>query len=438
MNFADTVAYFRHLGLELRPGAKFDLARIAALMAELGQPQQAWQSVHIAGTNGKGSVAAMVESALRSAGARTGLYTSPHLRRITERIRIAGEEIAPEAFAAAFTTVHGAIEGFLASGAWPYPPSFFETLTAAGFVAFRDANIEIGVVEVGMGGRLDATNILAPAAAAITALGLDHEKYLGATLAAIAGEKAGIMKPGLAVVTGLQPAEAAAVLRERAAAVGARLVPAAPLLGAPAADADGAFRFRSEYLDEVIEIRLRLPGRHQVENARVALRVCELLARQTGRPGAAAVVAGLEQARWPGRLEKLAAHPPVWADGAHNPLAARALRDFIAAMGWRPVLIYGSLRDKAIGEISELLFPLARHVILTRPESPRALSPSALALQAAPAPVPVEPSENLAAALARARELAGATTPILITGSLYLVGEAQALLEPKQVARGCE
>jgi dihydrofolate synthase/folylpolyglutamate synthase len=175
-----------------------------------------------------------------------------------------------------------------------------------------------------------------------------------------------------------------------------------------------------------------------VENARVALRVCELLARQTGRPGAAAVVAGLEQARWPGRLEKLAAHPPVWADGAHNPLAARALRDFIAAMGWRPVLIYGSLRDKAIGEISELLFPLARHVILTRPESPRALSPSALAMQAAPAPVPVEPSENLAAALARARELAGATTPILITGSLYLVGEAQALLEPKQVARGCE
>lgn len=428
MNFADTVAYFRHLGFELRPNAKFGLEQFEALTAELGHPERDFLSVHIAGTNGKGSVAALVESALRAAGLRVGLYTSPHLQRITERVRIAGDEIAPAAFAAAFTTVHAAIERLLARGAWPHAPSFFETLTATGFVAFRDARVAMAVVEVGMGGRLDATNVLSPAAAAITALGLDHEKYLGSTLAAIAGEKAGIMKPGLAVVSGAQPAEAAAVLKRRAAAVGARLLPAAPLLGAPVADAEGAYRFGSEYLDQPIELRLGMPGRHQVENARVALRVCGILAAAGGRPTAESVAAGFAAARWPGRLEKIGDRPPIWLDGAHNPLAARALRAFIEERNWRPILIYGSLRDKAIAEISELLLPAAQHVILTAPASPRALSPGALAQQVAAVAAPVEQAAGLAEAIARARHLAGDSTPILITGSLYLVGEARTLL----------
>ncbi len=427
MDYAASLEYLHALGWELRAGAKFELRQVAALLAELGDPQRAFAAVHVAGTNGKGSVAALLAAALQAAGYRTGLYTSPHLQRPTERIRIAGEEIAPAEFAAAMTAAAAATERLLAQGTLPHPPSFFETLTAAGFWALRAAAVELAVVEVGMGGRLDATNVLQPVAAAITPVGLDHEKYLGATLAAIAGEKAGILKPGLAAVSSPQTPEAAAVLAARAQAAGARLLPPAEMLGAPVMDAEGRFEFQARYRGEEVRLRLGLRGRHQVENALTALRVLEVLSDR-GWPVAAEAAAGFADVAWPGRLEKLAAHPDVYVDGAHNPAAARALAAFLDEIGWRPVLVFGAMRDKASGEIAEILLPRARAVVLTAPGHPRALSPSALAAQFGAAEQ-VETAADLPRAVARARELAtAAAAPVLVTGSLYLVGEARALL----------
>ncbi len=428
MDYAASLEYLHALGWELRAGAKFELRQVAALLAELGDPQRAFAAVHVAGTNAKGSMAALLAAALQAAGYRTGLYTSPHLQRPTERIRIAGEEIAPAEFAAAMTAAAAATERLLARGTLPHPPSFFETLTAAGFWALRSAAVQLAVVEVGMGGRLDATNVLQPVAAAITPVGLDHEKYLGATLAAIAGEKAGILKPGLAAVSSPQAPEAAAVLAARAQAAGARLLPPAEMLDAPVMDAEGRFSFRARYRGEAVRLRPGLRGRHQVENALTALRVLEVLSDNGWPVAAEAAAAGFANVAWPGRLEKLAAHPDVYVDGAHNPAAARALAAFLDEIGWRPVLVFGAMRDKASGEIAEILLPRARAVVLTAPGHPRALSPSALAAQFGAAEQ-VETAADLPRALARARELAATDgAPVLVTGSLYLVGEARALL----------
>ncbi|MGH9535277.1 MAG: bifunctional folylpolyglutamate synthase/dihydrofolate synthase [Terriglobales bacterium] len=428
MDYPASLAYLHALGWELRAGAKFELTQVAALLAELGHPQRAFAAVHVAGTNGKGSVAALVASGLRAAGYRTGLYTSPHLEQPTERIRLGGAEIAPEAFAAAIAAVQAATERLLAREALLHPPSFFEALTAAGFLAFRTAAMEIAVVEVGLGGRLDATNVLQPVAAAITAIAMDHEKYLGSTLAAIAGEKAGILKPGLAVVSSPQAPEAASVLAARAAAVGARFLPPAALLAGPQMDAEGRCGFTARYRDQSVTVRLGLRGRHQVENARTALGVLAAISERGWPVTAAQAAAGMAAAQWPGRLEKLATAPALYVDGAHNPAAARALAAFLQDTGWRPVLVFGAMRDKAVGEMAEILFPRARHVILTAPAHPRALSPAALAAQVQGATLtPLEIASDLPAALARARDLAVAEgAPILLTGSLYLVGQARA------------
>lgn len=428
MDYAASLAYLRGLGWELRAGAKFDLAHVRAVLAELGDPQTAFAAVHVAGTNGKGSTAALLAAGLAAAGYRAGLYTSPHLERPTERIRIAGAEIAPKGFAAAVGAVQAAVERLLAREVLPNPPSFFEAVTAAGFWAFRQAGVQIAVVEVGLGGRLDATNVLAPVAAAITAIGMDHEKYLGSTLAAIAGEKAGILKPGLAAVSSPQPPEAAAALAARAAAVGAQLRGPAELIGEPAMDAEGRCAFSAQYRQQPLRLRLGLRGRHQIENARTALRVLEILAARGWPVSPDAAARGMAAAAWPGRLEKIATGPDVYLDGAHNPAAAKVLAAFLAETGWRPVLIYGAMRDKAVGEMAEILFPHARAAVLTAPPHPRALSPGAVAAQAG-GYAPLELAPDLPAALARARALAlAARAPVLVCGSLYLVGAARGLL----------
>ncbi|MGH9482322.1 MAG: bifunctional folylpolyglutamate synthase/dihydrofolate synthase, partial [Terriglobales bacterium] len=287
------------MGTELRPGRKFDLNSIRALLTALGEPHRAWPSVHIAGTNGKGSTAALIEAAARAAGWRTGLYTSPHLERLSERIQINGAEIGSAALAEATSRVRDAVERLLAQGKLPHPPAFFEVVTAVGFAAFAAAGVELAVVEVGLGGRLDATNVIQPRVAVITPIGLDHEQYLGSTLAAIAGEKAGILKRGVGVaVTAPQAPEALAVLRARAGETGVRLHEVA------STDADAA-------------PPTPLPGRHQRENAAVAARACALLAEQGLALPLPAVVAGFAAVRWPGRLEKVCDRPEVWLDGAH-------------------------------------------------------------------------------------------------------------------------
>lgn len=428
MDYAASLEYLRSLGWELRAGAKFDLAQVRLVLAGLGNPQTAFAAVHVAGTNGKGSTAALLAAGLQAAGYRTGLYTSPHLERPTERIRVAGAEIAPQAFAAALGAVQAAVERLLARESLPHPPSFFEALTAAAFWALRQADVQIAVVEVGLGGRLDATNVLAPVAAAITAIGMDHEKYLGSTLAAIAGEKAGILKPGLVAVSSPQAPEAAAALAAQAAAVGAQLLPPAELMDEPRMDAEGRCAFTARYLGQPLLLHLGLRGRHQIENARTALRVLEALGARGWPVSPHAAARAMADAAWPGRLEKIATTPDIYLDGAHNPAAAKVLAAFLAETGWRPVLIYGAMRDKAVGEMAEILFPHARAAVLTAPAHPRALSPAAVAAQAA-GYAPLEIAADLPAALARARALARAAhAPVLVCGSLYLAGAARGLL----------
>jgi len=413
VNLPETLVWLRELGAELRPGRKFDLATIALLLAELGDPQRKFASVHIAGTNGKGSTAALIEAAARAAGWRTGLYTSPHLQRFAERIRIGADEISDRALAAAATHVRGAMERLLAEGRLTQPPAFFEVATAIGFVAFADAEIELAVVEVGMGGRLDATNVLQPLVAVITPIGMDHEAFLGPNVVTIAGEKAGIIKVGVkAVVVSPQVQEVLPVFQHRAAEMGVPFVAVSP---AEAATAPAT----------------PLRGRHQRQNAAVAARVCELLGRYGFPIPAEAIETGFAAVRWPGRLERICQDPDIYLDGAHNPMAARALAGFLDDHRQShppPILVYGSMRDKAVEEICEQLFPRAAAVVCTAPRHPRALAPAALAAACGPLAGRCETAPDYPAALAAARRLAALATPaasIFITGSLYLVGEAR-------------
>lgn len=406
MNAADTQAYLRALGAELRPGRKFALEPMRRLLDALSAPQTRFASVHIAGTNGKGSVAALIASAARAAGRSTGLYTSPHLERLNERIQIGGEPISDDGLAEAATAVGDAAERLLARGELQQPPAFFEFMTAAGFWAFRQAQVELGVIEVGLGGRLDATNVVQPRLAVITPIGMDHEQYLGSTLEAIAGEKAGIIKAGLErVLSAPQAPEAAAVLRGRAQQMNVpfEMIGDADVAAAPATP---------------------LLGRHQRENAALAARACRSLDIAPG-----AIAAGFAAIAWPGRLERIAACPDVYLDGAHNPLAARALAAFLddfAQSHPAPVLIYGSMRDKAVEEICELLLPRAAAVVVTAPRHPRALAPPALAAACAPWARTLATAPTYPEAWTTAQALAAGGRAIFVTGSLYLVGEARA------------
>ena len=415
MTYGAAVSYLLSVGQELS-GIKFDLANIRRLLEELGHPEQACRVVHIAGTNGKGSAAAMLEAVLRSAGYRTGLYTSPHLVRINERIQVAGEEIADADFAAVSADVVAAVERLLALRELPAHPSFFECLTAIAFEHFRRARCEIASVEVGMGGRLDATNALTPLLSIIMPVEFDHEPYLGHTLEQIAFEKAGIIKEGGVVVSAAQHPEAAAVLDRVVRERGARLV---------YAQQDALLRLDGR-------LRLALPGRHQAANAAVVATAVQELRRLGVEVSPAALAEGLATVRWPGRLEWVQGRPALLLDGAHNPAAARALRTYLCeslldadlgVAGRRLVLLFGAMRDKVVGEIANLLFPLAAGVVLTRPHQRRAATPRALAELTAHLNPRVLEREEPGEALELACELAGPDGVVVVTGSLYLVGE---------------
>jgi len=432
VDLSASLAFIHSLGQEVRPGAKFDLQQITALLDALGRPHQRFASVHIAGTNGKGSVAAGIESVLRAAGFRTGLYTSPHLERVTERIRIAGREISEPDFTAAVERVRETSAELLAAGRLPHPPSFFEVLTAVGFVALAEAAIEIGVIEVGLGGRLDATNVLAPAVAVITPIGRDHEQFLGNTLAAIAGEKAGIIKPGLPVlINAPQEPEAAEVIRDRCRELDVPLVQVEAPDIPPRRLPDGTYEIQTGFRGHAVRLHSPLRGSHQITNTLTVLRACAALDQAGFAISPEALEEGVAATVWPGRLEKLADAPEIFVDGAHNPPAARALAAFLDEYAQdhpRPVLIYGSMRDKAIEEIAAQLVPRAAAVIVTAPAGhPRAASPADLEAVCWRWNVPCAQAPNLTAALDLARRQAG-HMPIFITGSLFLVGEARTLL----------
>ncbi len=421
--YPDSVRFLYSLGNEMRT-AKLGLERMEVLLAELGHPERACRFVHVAGTNGKGSVCAMLESALREAGHRTGLYISPHLVEPVERIQIGGRPVSEAQFTRAFNHVHAAAEDLLRQEALEAHPSYFETLTAMAFLLFRELGVEMVVLETGLGGRLDATNVVQPELAVITPIDFDHERYLGNSIESIAREKAGILKPGVPAVFARQRPEALRVLEERASELA---IPAAHTsswrLDSLEVHRDG-HRSLIQGRSGCLHLECPLAGEHQVENALTAVAALELL----GVP-VEAIERGISRTRWPGRLERVATAPEIILDGAHNPAGVRALAAYIRRFyAGRPVwIVYGAMRDKSLDEIAGLLAPLAERIILTSPNSHRALRAELLGAFFD------HPAAEVAPSVEAALERAAAAPPeaaVFLTGSLLLVGEARKLLLP--------
>jgi dihydrofolate synthase / folylpolyglutamate synthase len=447
MNYDAAVRYLLSLGRELAAptqaaAAKFDLENITVLSERLGRPDRAYPSAHIAGTNGKGSTAAFLESILRHAGFRTGLNTSPHLERINERIRVNGAEISDAAFALTLTRVQRVIEELLAAGKLRAHPTYFECVTAMAFEYFSRAEIEFGVFEVGLGGRLDATNILTPLVSIITRIDFDHENFLGHSLQEIAWEKAGILKEGVPVVVGEQHEEVRQVILARARE-----------LRCPVFETTAAYRIENSVMQEgcarahvtriasgrSIEITPQLEGRFQLQNALMAVAAAGVLQRQGFRIPADTIQKGIAATAWPGRLEKLHSRPDVYLDGAHNPGAARELAAFWEEnfAGRKIFLLYGALRDKAVDEIAGVLFPRAAEVVFTEPRTSRAISASQLseiaAHHAARSSVMADAEQALDYLLSKAAP----QDAVFVTGSLYLVGQLRHYWKQRaQVAAG--
>lgn len=411
-------------GLEAA-GITLGLGRIRALLAELQHPEHTFTTVTVAGTNGKGSVTAMVERGLRAAGCRTGRYTSPHLTSIEERVALNGLTIAAEPFDEAASAVRQAAERL------SIRPSFFEATTALAFVAFRDAGVDVGVLEVGLGGRLDATNAADAALAVITNIGLDHEAYLGSTIAAIAAEKAGVIKPGASVVVGSSSDEALKVLAAAAYRAGAAFTyaPRAVRSNAEIGARESQLTLSTPQHDYG-RLRLALPGHHQVDNAITAVRALEA-ARQRGLAAVtvAAVRTALSDVTWPGRLDwRRWRDRDVLVDGAHNPDGARALAAFIRDTLQAPVpLVVGIMRDKAIDEVLRALAPVASVFVCTAPSTPRAASPAELA-EAASRVAPLVPNVTAATPQDALLQASRHGSPVVVAGSLFLAGDILALV----------
>lgn len=403
LSYPDSVRFLYSLGNEIKT-AKLGLERIARVLDALGHPERGFRVVHVAGTNGKGSTCAMIEAGLRAAGVRTGLFTSPHLIEPTERIQIDGIPVTHQQFQRAFSVVHETVEALDLD----CHPTYFETVTAMGFWVFRELGVETAVVEVGLGGRLDATNVVEPALCVITPIDFDHEAHLGHTIEAIAGEKAGILKAGVPAIFAKQRPEAAKVLEARATELNIEVRRAEDFtIRHLEMDARGS-RFSG--------IVCPLAGEHQIDNAVTAALALESLGVDPR---------GIRETRWPGRLEHVAPNPDVILDGAHNPAGARALACYLDRFyaNHRVHLIFGAMRDKSVEEIAGILFPYAQDLILTAPDNARAVRPEILQELAGRG----ETARDIKEAIDRARGRAEAGDVILITGSLFLVGEARAL-----------
>jgi dihydrofolate synthase / folylpolyglutamate synthase len=446
MDYAAAVTYLLSLGRELAAptqaaAAKFNLENITVLDERLGHPSRAYPSAHIAGTNGKGSTAAFLESILRHAGLRTGLNTSPHLEKINERIRIDGKEISDEDFAAEFTRIHDTIEQLLADGKLRAHPTYFECVTAMAMEHFAREGVDFAVFEVGLGGRLDATNILVPTVTIITPIDFDHENFLGHSVKEIAAEKAGILKPNTPAVIAPQLPEAREVILNRAKE-----------LACPVIETNVAYRIHEKALsaqqassesfatgtitativeissDWSLDISPSLPGHFQVQNALNAVAAARVLATGGLHITDDAIASGVCNTVWPGRLEKLQSYPDFYLDGAHNPAAARELATFLAEnFASRKIwLIYGALRDKSVDEVAGWLFPLAAEVVFTEPRTPRAISAAQLAEIAGYHARHYETIPDAEKVLDHVFANARPEDAIFACGSLYLVGQLRA------------
>ena len=449
MSYETAVARMFALGHELAqtPSHKFDLEHMRVLLQEMDHPERRFHCVLIAGTNGKGSTAATLASILRSSGLKTGLYTSPHLVRMNERIRVNGEEISDDDFAALQGEVDRIAERLVERAELPWHPSFFEMMTAIAFEHFAREKVDLAVLEVGMGGRLDATNVVDARVSVITDISLDHQKFLGNTVGEIAREKVGIIRSGGAVVTLPQQPEANDVIGNTILELGARAVNAVPyvppvspastqyLVPSTNGDAGYVYRYPLQVMGQQILVETPLLGRHQLRNRALAIAAAVEL-NQQGFSGitAESIQRGIRETRWPGRFQVIAARPgwpEVVIDVAHNPAGAWALRSALSERYEdRPLIfVFGAMRDKAISEMAEILFPLAERVIATRPENPRAASPEEIQHAGARTGTEIEAVEDVRSAVERARVLASEAAVVVITGSIYLVGEVMRNME---------
>lgn len=427
-HYQETIDYL--YGLQ-KHGIKLALSNSARLMSLMGDPHKRFQSVHVAGTNGKGSTSSFLAGMLQAAGYRVGLYTSPHLVDFTERIRINGRPITGNRVVELARRVRERYQQTTDNAGAVLNPTFFEVTTALAFTFFAEEGLDIAVVEVGMGGRLDSTNVITPLVSVITNIELEHTEFLGDTLSLIAAEKAGIIKDNVPVVTGVSQPEVIEIIERTAAARQAPLYRMPKNFAPERIFPEQPPRFhyrgiRAAYPD----MRLSMLGGHQVDNACLALAAIECL-RESGMPvDETAVRLGLERTRWEGRLEKVSARPDIYLDGAHNPASARALARAIAEMKpayQRLLLVIGVLGDKDFRGILSELVPLADSVVATKPDYGRALDVEVLAAEARKLHNAVDTAACLAAALAQVREKAMPGDLIIITGSLYVVGDARGL-----------
>jgi len=413
-----------------QPRRKFSLDEVRILLAALGDPHRRFPAVLIAGTNGKGSTAATLASILTEAGLRTGLYTSPHLERPNERIRVNRTEIADDDFARLFFYVSNTADQKVKDASLPQAPTYFEILTALGFLYFAESKVDVAVLEVGMGGRLDATNVVDPLLSIVTDISLDHTEWLGPTITAITREKAGILRRGGTMITLPQHPEANQVLGEVATELAVRGVSAAAYM--PGAQAKGSYTV--DALGTTVKVDSPLTGAHQQRNVALAIAAAVELAERHGfNVPAAAIEMGIRRTRWPGRLERMTQGSVEWIlDVAHNPAGAWALRaglrSIIEARNPR-LLVFSCLRDKPLAEMAQILFPLFDRVIVSPIHSPRAASLEDLVAAAEATGTEAVAAGSVREALEVAQaEAAGGV--VVVSGSVYLVGEARTMLKP--------
>jgi dihydrofolate synthase/folylpolyglutamate synthase len=458
MSYQSAVAQMYALGHELSqtPSHKFDLAHMRVLLGALGNPEKRFPTVLVAGTNGKGSTSATLASILHTSGLKTSLYTSPHLMSINERIRLNGDPIADDQFAVIHDVVDRTAERLVSEGDLPWHPSFFEMLTAMAFEYFARNRPDIVVLEVGMGGRLDATNVVDPRLSVITDIALDHQKYLGETIAEIAREKAGIIRPNGVVVTLPQLPEANDVIGNAILDANARAINAVPFVppispgSAPLSVSNGQLdrkrqRYPLDILGTQILVDSPLVGRHQLRNLALAIAAAvELRHLGFSQITPRSIEQGIRETQWPGRFQVLRPdedHPEYVLDVAHNPAGAWALRSTLSSaypdvgtgrslVGCSLTMVFGVMRDKAVQEMTEILFPIADSVIATHADNPRAASPAEIRQAAAriSGGTNIEEAEDVASALAQARKQAGRSGLIVVTGSIYVVAEAMRIL----------
>lgn len=423
MNFRESESYLLSLGNEVET-MKLGLENIRTLLDALGNPQNNYLKVQVAGTNGKGSVCAFLDSICFEAGIPTGLYTSPHLVSITERIKIGGKDVSEEEFARLATLVRETSESLVSEGKLERVPTYFEQVTAMALQAFADAKVELAILETGLGGRYDATTAANAEIAAITRIDLDHQEYLGETIEEIAAEKAVIIHAGSRVVVGTQSAAAKKVIDHRLADLGLMSVSADRVR---TACVSGRTTFATEIARYEVE-KLGFIGKHQIENAKIAILIAEILQNEFSIT-TENISRGLENARHPGRLEYVGR---FLFDGAHNIAGARVLRAYLDEFVHQPItMIFAGMKDKEIREIGEILFSKAETLILTRPENSRSIEPDEIVrtISANFERTRIVVTQNVKDAITKAIEVTDDDGLILVTGSLYLVGEAKEMID---------